>query len=219
VHPARAILDGLFEPPVETNYLPADQRLGPDWPEAPRDAQETRRRGRLCAQQALLRAGAASGDVATGAEGEPLWPDGFVGSISHRQTLSIVAVSRTSHAASLGIDIEPDVPCSPELVRRVCSQRELARLTTLAERAEELARVVLSAKETLHKLQFPLTRQPSGLRRVEVLLEPSTFVARFIEAQAPFPAGFELRGRWCRGAGMIWTSACLPVLALGRPPR
>jgi 4'-phosphopantetheinyl transferase EntD len=207
VHEAGVILASLFEPGILTAYL-AD----PDWAEGStngsrRDAPRVHRRGRLCAAGALARAGAISTDVATGTEGEPLWPEGFIGSISHRDALSIVAVAQTSRVASLGVDIEPDVPCSPELVQRSCSQRELAQLARLEGRVEELARVVFSAKETLHKLQFPLTRQPSGLRRVEVLLEPGVFVARFREPLPPFPAGFELRGRWQRAAGLIWTGA------------
>jgi 4'-phosphopantetheinyl transferase EntD len=156
----------------------------------------------------LSKVGAASSGVATGPEGEPLWPEGWVGSISHRSALSIVAIARSSDALGLGVDIEPDVPCSPELVRRLCSGREVSRIAALHQPTEAMARVVFSAKEALHKAQFPLTLAPSGLRHIEVLLEPDAFVARFTETLAPFPKGFEVRGRWCKAAGLIWTGAC-----------
>jgi 4'-phosphopantetheinyl transferase EntD len=210
VHATGAVLASLFEPWVQTGYVADLDR----WQEAElagggrRDPGRARARGRECAARLLSKVGAASTDVATGPEGEPLWPQGWVGSISHRSALSIVAIARSSDALGLGVDIEPDVPCSTELVRRVCSDRELSSMAALGQPTEALARVVFSAKEALHKAQFPLTRAPSGLRHIEVLLDFDTFAARFIQPLAPFPEGFEVRGRWCKTAGLIWTGAC-----------
>lgn len=44
--------------------------------------------------------------LSKGAGGEPLWPPGFVGSLSHKGTLVIAAMASNAILCSLGIDIE-----------------------------------------------------------------------------------------------------------------
>ncbi len=190
-----AILTSLFEPWVGVACLD--------------DEQARFERGRACARLALERLGGPAVQVGVGQDGEPLWPEGWVGSISHASAFSVAAVARLVDARALGVDVEPDLEVSPAFARRVCSDAELARIGELGSRPEELARVVFSAKETVHKLQFPLTREGAGLRRIQVLLEDQRFVATFTESLPPFHAGQVLHGRWRRHAGVIGTAAWL----------
>lgn len=198
------LLQSLFEADIATDFA-----IGEESPTATRDAVRTKARGRMVAARLLTKLGAPSSEVGSAREGAPLWPSGWVGSISHRDPVSVVAVAQTLRVTALGIDIERDEPCSAELTRRVCSAAELTRLAEHGADIGTLARVLLSAKETLHKLQFPLSGEPSGLRRFEVLLSEHAFVARLTERLDPLPAGLEVRGRWRRHAGMIWTGASL----------
>src|SRR5439155_16503172 len=62
--------------------------------------------GRAAARDALAELGIHGVAIARGASGEPLWPDGIVGAISHAGDLAIAIVGRQSDYAGLGIDIE-----------------------------------------------------------------------------------------------------------------
>lgn len=66
--------------------------------------------GRRSARQALAHLGYAPCEILKGALGEPLWPPGLVGSLSHKKNLAVAVVGRKSAVASLGIDIELDRP-------------------------------------------------------------------------------------------------------------
>jgi 4'-phosphopantetheinyl transferase EntD len=153
----------------------------------------------------------ASLDVpAVGDSGEPVWAGDVVGSISHSEACTVAVVARAAGWAGLGVDIELDVPVSSVFARRVCSKRELESLVEQGQNPENWALVVLSAKEAVHKLQFPYSKEVVGLRRVEIELRPDQrFVATFREELAPFERGFQLQGRFRRQHGLILTTASL----------
>ncbi len=168
-------------------------------------------RGRRCAMLALERAGGPrQATIHVGAGGEPLWPEGWVGSLSHSGRVAIAAVAPATCARALGIDLEPDVAESSAFVRRVCNDEELAAIDRLEGSRGALGCAVFSAKEALCKAQFPLSRETLGLSQVQVLLSRNEFVARFRQAVPTFPEGTTLTGRWANGGGWIVTAVCLP---------
>jgi 4'-phosphopantetheinyl transferase EntD len=63
-------------------------------------------RGRVAAHIALGKLGTAEGAVGRGKAGEPIWPDGISGSISHCAPWSVAAATQSSHCVFLGIDLE-----------------------------------------------------------------------------------------------------------------
>ncbi len=169
------------------------------------------RNGRACAAVGLARCGVPQTPILRGRNGEPLWPAGLVGSITHSESFCAAAVARASDFVSLGLDVETDLPVSEAFARRVCSPRELIRCAALAAggHARDLARVVFSIKESVYKLQHPLSGRILYWRDLEVALEDGHFNARFSAACPPFRAGDTLPGRWLRGAGMIMSSSWL----------
>ena len=211
-----AVLEWLFEAPIATAWLALDDEVPALMAEeagllasASAGRQTEFAGGRACARRALERLGLAARAIGRGAEGQPLWPDGIVGAISHAGGVCVAAVGRSAEVAGIGVDIEVDGPESSQLTHRICSSNELAAIGKLGVRPEELSRVVFSAKETLYKLQFPLTGQALGIRRVEVILSPNTFVATF-GRDLPAPIlGAVVHGRWQRSAGLVWTGAWL----------
>ena len=64
--------------------------------------------GRLAATACLEQLGATKPIVGSGWGGEPLWPAGFIGSISHSKRLSVAAVAKQEDFMAVGIDIEDD---------------------------------------------------------------------------------------------------------------
>ncbi len=181
------------------------------------DAAEARRlefrTGRACAHAALEGLGVKAVPVLRGARREPLWPVGIVGSITHTTGFCAAAVAQTQDYRALGLDAELDARAADDFVRRVCSANEIARCAELGP-VEHLANVVFSAKEAVHKLQYPLSGQVLYWRDLEVLLDPphigaGTFRARFLGPCPPFEQGALLEGRWLREAGLILTGSAL----------
>ena len=169
--------------------------------------------GRGCAHAALGALGVPALPVLRGTRREPLWPVGIVGSITHTTGFCAAAVAHTQDYRALGLDAELDQRVADDFVRRVCSPSEIARCAELGP-IEHLANVVFSAKEAVHKLQYPLSGQVLYWRDLEVLLDPphaspGTFRTRFLNPSGPFRAGALLEGRWLREAGLILTGSTL----------
>jgi 4'-phosphopantetheinyl transferase EntD len=115
----------------------------------------TRRRATERCIEALLQAsGYTPVRVANGPDGERLWPNGLMGSISHKETLVIGAVCRSSSRLSIGVDLEK-------------TEHDLGRIETVIapeglpsniDRETALA-LAFSAKEAFFKAQFPVTKR------------------------------------------------------------
>ncbi|WGG52419.1 4'-phosphopantetheinyl transferase [Rugamonas sp. DEMB1] len=122
--------------------------------------------GRLCARQALgalaaaggLSAGRGVGEVGVGAQREPLWPPGVVGSISHSKTLAAAVVADAARCGGIGLDIEEwaDHAAAEAMPGLVVSARELAYLRGFEREMtrERLLTLVFSAKESFYKGAF-----------------------------------------------------------------
>jgi 4'-phosphopantetheinyl transferase EntD len=61
--------------------------------------------GRYCARQALAALGGPQCAIPMGRFREPVWPDGYVGAITHNSGLCAAVAARGSHFSALGIDI------------------------------------------------------------------------------------------------------------------
>ena len=84
--------------------------------------------GRVCSRIALGRLGlAATTPIERGEDRAPIWPSGFIGSISHTDTWCAAAVARLGDIRSLGIDLESATPLKESLWRRVCTTEERER--------------------------------------------------------------------------------------------
>ncbi len=162
--------------------------------------------GRVCARATLRRLGYDEAPILRGKARLPRRPSGFVGSISHTAGFCAAAVAREADCASLGLDVETDLPVSEDFARRVCSERELVRCAEHGS-SERLARVVFSAKESVYKLQHSLGGIVLYWRDLEVLLNDGHLNARFLTACPPFQMGQELASRWCRSRGSRESSA------------
>ena len=153
--------------------------------------------GRLCARAALAQLDIHGFPLVVGEARVPVWPAGVVGSISHCRGFCGVAVARAGTVAGLGLDVERADPLEPELVARICTPNERARLRPQAG-APDPGKLTFCAKESFYKCYFPLTREFLGFQDVEVEFEPELrgFRARLMRATAPAVVGRrELAGR------------------------
>ncbi|MBD3667970.1 MAG: 4'-phosphopantetheinyl transferase superfamily protein [Kangiella sp.] len=90
-------------------------------------------------------------------EGAPIFPCGFVGSISHSGNFAMAAVSKGNHLSSIGIDIEQTIPEEDyELVKRqVLTHDEVPLLEQLSITNNVALTLIFSAKESLFKCLHP----------------------------------------------------------------
>ncbi|MCX5394728.1 4'-phosphopantetheinyl transferase [Streptomyces sp. NBC_00094] len=119
---------------------------------------------RLCARLALGRFGVPEGPLTPGPRGEPRWPEGMAGSMTHCDGYRAAAVARTTDVVSLGIDAEPALPLPEGVLDVVSLPEERRHLGDLAARAPEVSweRLLFSAKESVFKTWYPLTRRELG---------------------------------------------------------
>ncbi|MET9543401.1 4'-phosphopantetheinyl transferase superfamily protein, partial [Streptomyces sp. NPDC006553] len=128
---------------------------------------------RMCARRALLGLGAAPGPLLRGSRGEPLWPAGVVGSITHRAGYRAAVVGPADATVALGIDAEPAVALRPGVLRRIALPEERTRLTALPSvPGLPWDTLLFCVKEAAYKAWYPLARVPLGFRSAEVRFHP-----------------------------------------------
>ncbi|MFF2079076.1 4'-phosphopantetheinyl transferase [Kitasatospora sp. NPDC058162] len=180
---------------------------------------------RWCARQALGSMGAPVGPLvptATGAEflvGYPTWPPGYTGCLTHCDGYRAAAVADTADALALGIDAEPHDRLPGPALGRVVGPEELDLLAALDSERPGVAwdRVLFSAKESVFKAWFPLTRQWFDLRDCVISVDPAgggfTAALRRGSAATATPTRRAILGRWAvggpRSGGHIVTSAVI----------
>lgn len=141
-------------------------------------ASEKRRRefraGRHCAHAALVSAGyRGTAVILRGDRGEPLWPAGFCGSITHSGHACFAAAASLKYASAIGIDVERHAPLKPGVIDKVATATEQQWLQSRAVAAPHTAWDVLlfSIKESIHKVYYPLNRHQLGFHDVTVQLD------------------------------------------------
>ncbi len=151
--------------------------------------------GRFCAREAIERLGPLSngGALPRDSDGCPVWPEGLVGSISHTDASATAAVARSAEARGLGVDVESVMSgeAADEVARLVASEDETQRAARAAglNRPESLT-LLFSAKESLFKALYPLSRRHFDYLDCEVVrIDPGRRLFA-IRMRTPFDAAF-----------------------------
>jgi len=115
-------------------------------------------RGRIAGREALGYAGASVGSaILRGQSGEPLFPEGYVGSISHSLGIGVACASSTSFYKGLGIDIENfKKKRQAGIFKKIATEGEQAWIFEVQDEQEVLRRGVLifSIKESIYKAMY-----------------------------------------------------------------
>jgi 4'-phosphopantetheinyl transferase EntD len=163
--------------------------------------------GRACARRAFADLGLPPPVIPSGAQREPIWPAGVVGSLTHTRGLCAAAVTTSTRYRTLGLDAERVRVFEAALLARVAEERELERADALGMERGALALILFSAKEAVYKCQFPASNAYLGFHDVRVELECDVFQASLTVAAGPYAAGHVFRGRWLRAEGFVFTAA------------
>ncbi len=189
-------------------------------------AVEKRRRefvtGRACARRALRGLGIAPVAIPNGERGEPVWPPGVVGSITHCAGYRACAVARAEDVLALGVDAEVHEPLPDGVLEQVVFGRELA---IARDRGAGVCfdRLLFSAKEAVYKAWFPLARRWLGFEDADVTIDvgAGTFRARLLVA-GPLVGDerlSEVCGRWRVDDGIVAAAAAVvPATRAGTRP-
>ena len=182
----------------------------------PRAAERRRRLfalGRAAARDALAELGIAAVAIGRGAAGEPLWPPGIVGAISHNAAVAVAVVGRRTDYLGLGVDVEErGRGLSERAMRMVCRPSEAAWVDDGGFRSERLL-MLFSAKEAVFKAVFPVERVWLGFGDAELTWKAArcAFEARLLKAAAArLPVGSTLEVHCSLISSMVLsTTFCL----------
>lgn len=125
--------------------------------------------GRYCARIALANIGYKNAEILVGDDKEPIWPTGYVGSISHSSKMVGAVAAKASDLRSIGLDIETIGKIKPEMWQLLYTEPEKEFLSSFS--GEELAyytTLLFSFKESFYKLQYPLTKTFLNFTDVEI---------------------------------------------------
>lgn len=170
--------------------------------------------GRFLCRQLLLHRGLAP-QVEYGRHHQPLWPQGWIGSITHNDDVALVALTEEIYGRLLGIDLESWM--SPELAAEtkdlVVLPGELASLGSdwLPER---LLTLVFSAKESLFKALYPTVREYFGFDSAE-LVHLDDMGRRFVISLRRTLARDWIAGKMIEGRWLLLPGQILTVIAAG----
>jgi 4'-phosphopantetheinyl transferase EntD len=184
-------------------------------------AVEKRRRefvtARACARRALTQLGEAPRAIPAGPKGEPLWPAGFVGSLTHCDGYRACAVARSGDLATVGVDAEPNQPLPDGLLGDIALPEEREWLRHLAREVPgtHWDRLLFSIKESVYKAWFPLAGRWLGFEDAVVSIDrlQSGFSAHLL-VPGPVLDGRELRGfrgSWLVADGLVMAAIALPA--------
>lgn len=180
-------------------------------------ASDVRRRhfaaGRHAARIAMSRIGIEDGEVLRGERGEPLWPDGIVGSITHAEDTAIAMVARRSDARAIGIDLER-MRSVEEIESLVAFDDELIWLERSQGLRDRVLLELFATKESVYKALYPLVGDYFGFEAVRVGptgLEGElqvTVVSQYLR-RAGVPTSMQSTVRW--SGSKVLASVVLPI--------
>jgi 4'-phosphopantetheinyl transferase EntD len=167
---------------------------------------------RACARDALAGLGFSPAPILPGPLGAPIWPAGVVGSMTHCAGYRAAAVARASEICSLGVDAEPNEPLPPDVLDSVADAGERAWIAGLLATRPDVSwdRLLFSAKESVFKTWFPLTRRWLDFGQAAITVDPAarTFSAGLAASAMPLadPPLTGFSGRWLVRDGLVLTA-------------
>jgi len=173
---------------------------------------------RHCARIALGQLGVPPVAILKGEKGEPLWPEGVVGSLTHCTGYRGAVVGRAGAVRSVGIDAEPHDVLPDGVLDAIALEEERHEIATLPG-GLHWDRILFCAKEATYKAWFPLTKRWLGFEDAHIVfdVDPSgsgaagAFVSKILIDGAALsgPPLTGLRGRWSVDRGLVLTAILL----------
>lgn len=156
---------------------------------------------RYCARKALQALGSERLEMVPGRHGEPVWPDGMVGSMTHCAKYCAAAVGSSRDITAIGIDAEPNRPLTRDVRSIVASSEEVVNIQDMNKLNPTISfdRLLFCVKECVYKVWYPLHKSWLNFKDVSVVLDNNgTFMVRMLDRNVVGQGYYE--GRW----GVAW---------------
>jgi 4'-phosphopantetheinyl transferase EntD len=172
---------------------------------------------RHCARVALGELGVPPAPILKGDKGEPCWPDGIVGSLTHCTGYRGAVVGRSAAVRSVGIDAEPHDVLPKGVLDSISLPAERAEIPRALPAGLHWDRILFCAKEATYKAWFPLTKRWLGFEDAHISFEAdsSGSTGRFVSRILIDPAALSgspltsLAGRWSVERDLVLTAIVL----------
>ncbi|MGC3971851.1 MAG: 4'-phosphopantetheinyl transferase superfamily protein [Pirellulales bacterium] len=173
---------------------------------------------RHLARAALAELGIEPAPILKGDKGQPLWPRGVVGALTHCDGFRGAVVGRSMGVRTVGIDAEPHLPLPGGVLPTVSVESERAVLAGRGGDGLAWDRLLFCAKEATYKAWFPITGRWLGFEDAEITFERTdwaeggasgVFHSRILIDGAASDGGAPLLGfdgRWRIASGIIAAS-------------
>lgn len=203
----------LFHDPPELEPMPEERALIARSVDTRRSEFVT---ARHCARVALEKLGVPPAPILKGDKGEPQWPDGVVGSLTHTRGYRGAVVGRSAVVRSVGIDAEPHDVLPDGVLNAISLPAERHEIGALPT-GLHWDRILFCAKEATYKAWFPLTSRWLGFEDAHITFQvdatgvTGSFVSRILidPAARSGPPLTELAGRWSVADGLALTAIVL----------
>jgi 4'-phosphopantetheinyl transferase EntD len=171
---------------------------------------------RYCARIALGELGFPSVPILKGEKGEPCWPDGVVGSLTHCAGYRGAVVARDGAVRSVGVDAEPHDVLPDGVLDAISLPAERTELAGLPA-GVHWDRILFCAKEATYKAWFPLTKRWLGFEDAHITFEvdesgsAGSFESTILIDGATLsgPPLSSLAGRWSVNRDLVLTAITL----------
>ena len=171
---------------------------------------------RYCARIALGELGFSAVPILKGEKGEPCWPDGVVGSLTHCAGFRGAVVGRKGAVRSVGVDAEPHDVLPEGVLDAISLPAERTELAALPA-AVHWDRILFCAKEATYKAWFPLTKRWLGFEDAHITFDvdesgsAGSFESTILIDAAALsgPPLSSLRGRWSVNRDLVLTAITL----------
>jgi len=171
---------------------------------------------RYCARIALGELGFSAVPILKGEKGEPCWPDGVVGSLTHCAGFRGAVVGRKGAVRSVGVDAEPHDVLPDGVLDAISLPGERTELAALPA-AVHWDRILFCAKEATYKAWFPLTKRWLGFEDAHITFDvdesgsAGSFESTILIDAAALsgPPLSSLRGRWSVNRDLVLTAITL----------
>lgn len=165
---------------------------------------------RWCAHQALKELGyEGSEPILRGERGMPLWPEGYVGSMTHTTGFRAAVAAPKHSIRSMGLDAEPAEPLPEGVLPLVARTGELAQLDRLTKQGINCAdRILFCAKEATYKAWFPMTQRWLDFDQAEIdLRDDGTLISYLLVRPTPVPF---IAGHWTISGNFVIVTTQVP---------
>jgi 4'-phosphopantetheinyl transferase EntD len=173
---------------------------------------------RHCARVAMGELGVPPAPILKGEKGEPCWPDGVVGSLTHCTGYRGAVVGRADAVRSVGIDAEPHDVLPNGVLEAIALEEERHEIAALPD-GLHWDRILFCAKEATYKAWFPLAKRWLGFEDAHIVFDlvppgrktAGVFVSKILIDGAALsgPPLTALRGRWSVERGLVLTAIIL----------